>query len=460
MKKIIFFSFVLCFLYSSLFSQQKLFFAADYGVFRYDNTKSLLEIYLSVNQKGLKYSKEGNKFIANVMFAIKITDKKSGTLFTENEFLLPLSVSDTSQNILSKKEISQLRFLVDKEGTYTINVSAFDKLNPDFKDRDSMDVVIGFYDLSNVDISTLQLASSIEKSSDENSNFGKYGNDVIPNPEVFFGNNLNKLYYYLEIYGLKNKYAGSNVKIIKYIINPTGKTVFSKSESSPSDYNLLLETGEIKLDSLESSYYVLKIELRDNDDKIISEESKKFYVFNTLKSNIQNVSFDEEGFLRSEFANMSEEKLEDEFEKVIYIRKQKESDQWKSLKTTEEKRKYLYVFWRERDSNPLTATNEVRTKYLKMVEIANTRFKESFKPGWKTDRGRIYLIYGEPNDIERYEYQSDIKGYQIWRYEQIEGGAICVFGEEQYDGSGIYMLMSSTIRGELRDDNWISKLRK
>jgi len=460
MKKIILLSFILCCFYNSLFSQQKLFFAADYGVFRYDNTKSLLEIYLSVNQKGLKYSKQENRFIANVMFVINITDKKSGALFTENEFLLPLSLSDTSVNILTNKEISQLRFLIDKEGTYTIRVSAYDKLNPDFKDKDSMDAVVNFFDLNNVDISTLQLASSIEKSADENSNFAKYGNDVIPNPEVFFGNNLNKLYYYLEIYGLKNVYAGSDIKVNKFIINPTGKAIYSKSEVSPSDYNLLLETGEFKLDSLESNYYILKIELRDKDNNIITEESKKFYVFNTLKSNIQNTSFDEDGFLRSEFANMTEDKLNDEFEKVIYIRKQRETDQWKSLKTIDDKRRYLYVFWKERDSNPLTAVIEVRAKYLKMIEIANTRFKESFKPGWKTDRGRIYLIYGEPNDIERYEYQSDIKGYQIWRYEQIEGGAVCIFGEEQYDGSGIYILMSSTIRGEFRDDNWMAKLKK
>ncbi len=460
MKKIILFLFVLSLIYISSFSQSKLFFAADYGVYRFDNTKSLLEIYLSVNQKGLKYSKEGNQYVANVLFLINITDKKDGTLFTENEFLLPLKVNDTSQSILSKKEISQLRFLVDKEGIYTIRVSAYDKSNPGFKDTDTMDAIINFFDLNNVDISTLQLASSIEKSSDEKSSFDKYGNEIIPNPEGFFGNNLNKLYYYLEIYGLKNRYSGSEIKINKYILNPTGKTVFSKSETSSSDYNLLLETGEIRVDSLESNYYILKIELRDMSNKIITEESKKFYVFNTLKSDIQNVSFDEEGFLKSEFANMNEEKIDDEFEKVIYLRKQKETEQWKLLKTLDEKRKFMYVFWKERDPNPLTSNNEARTKYFKMIDIANERFKESFKPGWKTDRGRIYLTYGEPNDIERYEYQSDIRGYQIWRYEQIEGGAICIFGEEQFDGSGIYILMSSTIRGELRDDNWMAKLKK
>lgn len=460
MKKIIFFFLVLSLFYNSSFSQSKLFFAADYGVFRYDDTKSILEIYLSVNQKGLRYSKEGSQFVANVIFLINITDKKDGSLFTENEFLLPLKVNDTSKSIISKKEISQLRFIIEKEGIYKIKVSAYDKLNPEFKDKDSMEAEINFFDLNNVDISTLQLASSIEKATDEKSNFEKYGNEIIPNPEGFFGNNLNRLYYYLEIYGLKNKYSGAEIKINKYIINPTGKTVFSKSEASASDYNLLLETGEVRLDSLESNYYILKVELRDKDDKIITEESKKFYVFNTLKSDIQNTSFDEEGYLKSEFANMSEEKIEDEFEKVIYIRSQKETEQWKMLKTLDEKRKFIYVFWKERDPNPLTSINEARIKYFKMVEIANERFKESFKPGWRTDRGRIYLTYGEPNDIERYEYQSDIRGYQIWRYEQIEGGAICIFGEEQFDGSGIYTLMSSTIRGELRDDNWMAKLKK
>ena len=44
------------------------------------------------------------------------------------------------------------------------------------------------------------------------------------------------------------------------------------------------------------------------------------------------------------------------------------------------------------------------------------------KIGWKTDRGRIFILYGEPSEIERFPNQMDTKPYEIWHYNDIEGG--------------------------------------
>ncbi|MCX6165226.1 MAG: GWxTD domain-containing protein, partial [Ignavibacteriae bacterium] len=93
------------------------------------------------------------------------------------------------------------------------------------------------------------------------------------------------------------------------------------------------------------------------------------------------------------------------------------------------------------------------------VAEANKLFKQGFTEGWKTDRGRIYLTYGRPNDIESFPYESDIKGYEIWHYDLLQGGTICVFMEQQ-PGSGWFIIAHSTIRGELKNDNWKDQLKK
>jgi len=73
-------------------------------------------------------------------------------------------------------------------------------------------------------------------------------------------------------------------------------------------------------------------------------------------------------------------------------------------------------------------------------------------PGWKSDRGRVYIMYGAPDDIERNVNAMDTYPYEIWRYNQYEGGVLFVFLDK--NNSGMYQLVHSTKEGELSDPNW------
>jgi hypothetical protein len=83
-------------------------------------------------------------------------------------------------------------------------------------------------------------------------------------------------------------------------------------------------------------------------------------------------------------------------------------------------------------------------------------FNTMQRRGWRTDRGRVYLMYGEPSEIERYPSQVDAKPYELWHYNELEGGVIFVFGD--VSGFSEYLLLHSTMRGELRDENWKRRL--
>jgi GWxTD domain-containing protein len=103
---------------------------------------------------------------------------------------------------------------------------------------------------------------------------------------------------------------------------------------------------------------------------------------------------------------------------VRYITLKEETSRFKSLETDEARALFIERFWRRRDPSPETLTNEYRELFWRRVQEANRSFLDSTKPGWMTDRGKIWVLYGPPTDVETYDdLQSDRNtGYGVIRW--------------------------------------------
>lgn len=86
-------------------------------------------------------------------------------------------------------------------------------------------------------------------------------------------------------------------------------------------------------------------------------------------------------------------------EDVSLIITKAERDAYLKLKTNEERENFIDYFWRRRDPDPDTEENEYREEYYQRIAYANEKFSSGI-PGWRTDRGRIYIIHGKPDSIE------------------------------------------------------------
>ena len=84
---------------------------------------------------------------------------------------------------------------------------------------------------------------------------------------------------------------------------------------------------------------------------------------------------------------------------VAYIITEEERKAFKKLATDDERERFIEEFWRRRDPDPDTDENEFREEYYERIAYANEHFASGI-PGWKSDRGRIWIMYGKPDETE------------------------------------------------------------
>ena len=89
-------------------------------------------------------------------------------------------------------------------------------------------------------------------------------------------------------------------------------------------------------------------------------------------------------------------------DKVRYIATKKEKQEYRFLKKSGDEKKIMTfraLFWKLRDPDPRTARNTFREQYYRRINEANGLFNESSTPGWLTDRGKVYILLGPPDDM-------------------------------------------------------------
>ena len=120
-------------------------------------------------------------------------------------------------------------------------------------------------------------------------------------------------------------------------------------------------------------------------------------------------------------------------EDVTYIITDEERQAWKRLSTDEEREQFIEQFWLRRDPTPDSVENEFKEEHYRRIAYTNERFASGI-PGWKTDRGRIYITFGPADEVEShpsggtYERPFEEGGgttstfpFEKWRYRWIEG---------------------------------------
>jgi GWxTD domain-containing protein len=153
------------------------------------------------------------------------------------------------------------------------------------------------------------------------------------------------------------------------------------------------------------------------------------------------------------FARLAEPELDRAFAPLAAIAPPAELAGWPARGSAEEKRAFLAGFWRKRDPAPSAAGNERRSQFYDGIVYANAFYADSARrvPGWRTDRGRVFLRAGLPTQVLRRQQRGPVPAYEVWRYfERVPRYYLFV----DRPGSESYRLIRSNDPTEPKDRRW------
>lgn len=454
MKKII--PFFYLFLPIVLLGQGSFKLEVDYARYLYNDTSAYLEIYYSFYQNQLRAVQEGNHSIVKGYLNVNIKDKITNVPIVDREWQFTRELADTLNGINGKSLIGILGFQMPF-GNYVCTIFGKDVNNTTSFDSVTFDLKIHKIPTDRFSISDIELVSLIKRAEEVNKSiFYKNTYEVIPNPHMIFGVDLPVLYFYAELYNLLEDKKSDVLKVEYILLSAMNKEQYRKVKYIPRKNYSVVDVGAINISKIPSGTYTLILAISDTLKNHKTSSSKRVFIYNPNVIDSALTLYTEKDIMASEFSIMNEEELNDMFGMIKYISTVDELGQWNKITNVEGKRNFLFNFWKKRDPDPLSAHNEFKIQYLNNVEYVNSHYSTIQKKGWRTDRGRVYLSYGAPTEIERFPNQIDTKPYEIWKYNQLEGGVIFIFAD--LTGFNDYLLVNSTLRGELRDDNWVRRI--
>ena len=431
---------------------KKLQFSVDYSKFNLQQDYIYLEVYYSIARKSLTFTQASDGFLAQVQI-------KSYLAFGSNSILVDsLQINDM---VNSLDEISPAQNLIEmstlqiKAGDYILKTQFID-LQSNLTETCEDSLKLDSFSEDELAISDIEFANSVSIQQSKISKFDKNGLRIIPNAHRTFGTGLPNLYFYAEAYNLntQDEAVNSTYHLEYRVFDQNGnmvKEILGTPKHKPGCSSVI--HGSLNIIDLKSGVYNFKIQITDDFNQNSTQAEKDFIVYkiDELVNQVEKETQAEEA-VENEFSNMDESSLDDYFEQVKYIATKDEKKSYKKL-DLEGKRNFLNKFWATRDPNPATKINERKREYHNLLKFANENFSLGMRQGWKTDRGRVLLVYGQPDQVDRIQLSSDQRAHQIWYYYRLEGGVEFVFVDVRLAGD--YLLIHSTKRNEIRDDDWM-----
>jgi GWxTD domain-containing protein len=255
------------------------------------------------------------------------------------------------------------------------------------------------------------------------------------------------LSYYAEVYPWDGASAEGELRV--GVLGPGRRSVI---ETAPRAVRIDpaggLTRGTVDLTGLPQGDYVLQLRVKIGDSSVVAEAP---FVMGALSA-VTAATVPQSATVADPFVGESEAQLDSMYAPLTYLLERGEQGVYSQL-AVEGKRRFLEEFWRRRDPTHGTDVNQEMVRFYRSVASANSAFREGGAgqiPGWRTDRGRIFLRYGPWDEILQRPMASP-RPYEVWRYTR-DRGRYYVFVDQS--GVGHYVLIGSNDRREPGRQNW------
>ena len=435
----------------------------DTGTFRYDGVQTLAEVYVSVGAASLVYTRTAAgafeaalpiRFTVRPVAASAPAGAQSAPAFDQT-LDFRFSVADTSALRPGQVFTEQVRAAL-APGEYQVEASAATGTSDV---RAVVDLSVPDYSATaRPMLSSIQLARRIVRATDLAAPFVKSGFVVQPYPDAFFGGDLRRVTYYTEVYGLPAATDGTYT-LLSYLSTSSRPTAVEGTETRTTRPSRPVDvvTGAVDVSALPTGEYTLHLAVLDAANEAVAERSKRLFVINpdVAQPSAAVAVVEDDEIL---YIAMAEEELALNLDHVRVIATSRERQQITALRSDDERRTYLVRFWRARSTAAGVASSDARRTFYDRLDRVNAQYRQGPTPGFRTDRGRVYLTYGPPSGIDRQAFNADTAPFEVWSYESIPGEGLSEFVFVDRFNSGEMELVNSNVSGEVSRPDWQREL--
>lgn len=413
-------------------------FYVDYAGFMGNDGKTYEEIYLMLYADQLSYTWRDQQQIAS--YEVTILLEQPGTSTTvEKSWTTDAAIAHDSTD-LKKLAIYDLWAGELPPGNYRLQVHVAD-LNAAKVGHAELSMIVAEFKDGALSASQIEFAVHAEAVK-TNKHFVKGHRTIIPNPARRYGLLNSTLYLYYELYNLSRD-IGNKLTVAYSIRQQDGGIVksFPKKETSIPGSNASILHG-FDVSQVPSGIYELVVQIADTDGDTLLQFSRDFEI-------IQLDYFDSQPTLTAENAKRAGKMLK-------HLASSDQYQLYQKLNLAG-KAQFLVRFWRDRDPTPETVENEFLQQVHKRFTYANEHFGWGKTEGWESDRGRVLIQNGMPDEIERHANEADSNPYEVWIYHQ-DRSYHFVFGELR--SGGRYALLHSNKEDEVHNPHWTELLKR
>lgn len=353
--------------------------------------KTRLDLYIAFVNDILQFVKDQEDiYRARYEIVVEILDSEGDR--QDGDILKKEIVSYSFDDTNSRNIVNRNHFSFDlNPGTYELHLELTDLDTKRHLTREK-NLELENYHQSSIALSELMFVDSIEFDSLQVSK-------VLPNMRKTLEDPSSEFGAYCELYAL----AQDSIKLKYAVYDLENNALVSKLNTFYPVRTVYREFIPLKNLIKVPGQYVLVVEARSKHEKVMARQG--FFV----------------QYTEAPFSLKAFEKSRAYFRPLKYIAPDNVFSKIKKA-SDEERVQLIEHFWKERDPTPETEENELKDEFYRRVEFTLRNFSVATdaRPGWNTDRGKIYIIYGPPSEVQRRSVDIGSNPYEVWYYRKID----------------------------------------
>ena len=386
----------------------------DYAVFN-EPSKGLLrlEVYHQVYSHAMVFKNENGVWKARYSLEVVIRNNDGAQAGRDSTLRDIVVASEVRANSRTDFRIGQANFWLSP-GKYEMTLRVKD-LNGGVLFHREKKIKLEKFEGKYPKLSDIEFVQAIGSDTAAGNGFVKEGGLVIV-PSLrksFGGHDTSSLCYYVEVEKGKDY---QDTLIMESIISTRSQgMIYRDTIWVGLKDQTTRQLRQVSLKGYKAGEYTLEVNLRGRRYKRIDAKIRDFVI-----------EWTQDALVQHDFKTA--------LEQLSLVAESGELNGLKKLTVQEERMAAFDQFWQQRDPSPGTPENEVKSEFYRRIAVANRNFTFMRREGWRTDRGRVFVRHGEPDQVDDYPVSVDTPPYQEWHYYQNGRYRKFTFVDETGDG--------------------------